>query len=264
MDFRSYEPDLRLRQDVKCIWTFEESQADHNRVPVLPDTNVEVIFNCGAPYGVRLDNGVIADLPRVFINGLQKKPVHLQVAGECQLVAVRLHGWAVRLLADLPTNPYALPVIPLDSLWQNFARTIEKVARCYGYQEAVARIQQYMIDMYCPHEDIQPIRQASQKLHAAGGQLRLDDLAAQSNLSQRQFERRFKYWVGVSPKGYARLIRHEAAREWLFHNPNHDLVALAQNYGYTDQSHFTHEFTLFTGRTPSQYAAHVRATASRK
>src|SRR3954468_7211126 len=114
MIFHSVEPDLSLKQDVKCIWTFEESQSDHNRVPVLPDTNVEVIFNCGAPYGVRLDNGTIADLPRAFINGLQEKPVHLRVTGTCQFVAVRLYGWAVRLMADVPNNPYKLPVLPLD------------------------------------------------------------------------------------------------------------------------------------------------------
>ncbi|MEP7287687.1 MAG: helix-turn-helix domain-containing protein [Chloroflexota bacterium] len=264
MYFHSFEPVLPLQQDVKCIWAFEESQADHNRVPVLPDTNVEVIFNCGSPYAVQLDNGTMADLPRVFLNGLQKKPIHLRVAGTCQFIAIRLHGWATRLIVDLPDDPYTLPVTPLTTRWQDFARTIEYAVRCYGYQEAAAQLQQFVMDGYRPQQDFLTIRQAGEKLYTTGGQMRLSELAAESNLSQRQFERRFKHWMGISPKAYARLIRHEAAREALFHNPDTDLVTLAQEYGYSDQAHFTHEFKRFATQTPHQYAMHVRATAWRK
>src|SRR5262249_10162481 len=96
------------------------------------------------------------------------------------------------------------------------------------------------------------------------GKARLSEVAAQSNLSQRQFERQFKRWIGVPSKIYARLVRHEAAREALFHDPDSEMVTLAQNYGYSDQAHFIHEFKAFTARTPGQYAARVRETASRK
>ena len=40
------------------------------------------------------------------------------------------------------------------------------------------------------------------------------------------------------------------------------MAALAQNFNYTDQAHFIHDFKSLTGYTPGRYAAGVPRVAS--
>lgn len=79
-----------------------------------------------------------------------------------------------------------------------------------------------------------------------------EELAREANLSVRAFERRFLKVFRVSPQQYLRRLRSGmAARELVYaHQP---LAAIAANFGFSDQSHFTREFRRETGMTPAQY-----------
>ena len=166
----------------------------------------------------------------------------------------------MRRFIDLPDSFCTLPAIPLGGIWKDFARTLEATFRRSGYLEAIACLQQFILDMRRPESNLASIRAAGELLDVSLGNVSLDDLALRSNLSPRQFERQFKHWTGVSPKTYARLIRHETARRLLTSDPNHSVVALAQDFGYTDQAHFIHDFKTFTSVTPGQYVARIRAS----
>lgn len=84
------------------------------------------------------------------------------------------------------------------------------------------------------------------------GTLRIELLAAEHNISKRQFERRFKDLAGLSPKLYSRVVRFQAATQfklWAMH----DLTEIAYACGYYDQSHFINDFREFSGYTPKEY-----------
>ncbi|MFZ1249375.1 MAG: helix-turn-helix domain-containing protein [Candidatus Saccharimonadales bacterium] len=69
-------------------------------------------------------------------------------------------------------------------------------------------------------------------------------------LSSRTVERKFRRYVGLSPKQFARINRQLAvARELLLqHYPN--LGRLAADFDYVDQAHMTHDIRLLAGTTP--------------
>ena len=87
----------------------------------------------------------------------------------------------------------------------------------------------------------------------------MDLLAAHCCLSLRQFERRFKQLMGVSPKVFARLLRFEALRDALIEAWRQEAVLcladLAYHSGYQDQAHLIHEFKTWTGYTPGAFLA---------
>lgn len=83
----------------------------------------------------------------------------------------------------------------------------------------------------------------------------MDTLASQNALSASQFERRFKFLTGVTPKTMARLIRFESIRNMLIINPLRRATDLAQDFGYTDQAHFIHDFKAFATLTPSEFVS---------
>jgi AraC-like DNA-binding protein len=259
MIVHQFAPDPALAADVQCFWTFEQDYVEQNGAPILPDAHAELIFNCGASHILEAPTGERVEMPRVSLNGLQNRPLHFRINGVCHFISVRLNAWAMRHFVDLPNDIRSPCAIPLDKVWTDFSRTLEATMRRSGYRAAVDCLQQFLLDVRRTESTVLPIRAAGELLDGSCGKVGLNELAERSNLSPRQFERQFKYGTGVSPKTYARLIRHENVRNVLTTNPGQNMVALAQDFGYTDQAHFIHDFKTFTSYTPGQYAAGVRA-----
>jgi AraC-like DNA-binding protein len=78
-------------------------------------------------------------------------------------------------------------------------------------------------------------------------------VAEKVSLSQRRFIDIFRNEVGMTPKLFCRVQRFQEIIQRLQHRDAVDWVDLALSCGYTDQSHFIHEFREFSGLRPSEY-----------
>ena len=84
--------------------------------------------------------------------------------------------------------------------------------------------------------------------------LTLTDLAGVACLSTYHFSRSFKQAVGVGPQRYVMQRRLERAKT-LMRRTNQPLASIAQEAGFTDQSHLTAIFRREIGVTPGRYRA---------
>ena len=84
--------------------------------------------------------------------------------------------------------------------------------------------------------------------------LTLSDLAGVACLSPYHFSRSFKQAVGVGPQRYVMQRRLERAKT-LMRRTNEPLAMIAQQVGFSDQSHLTSIFRRETGVTPGRYRA---------
>ena len=84
--------------------------------------------------------------------------------------------------------------------------------------------------------------------------LTLTDLAGVACLSPYHFSRSFKEAVGVGPQRYVMQRRLERAKT-LMRRTKQPLALIAQEAGFTDQSHLTSIFRRETGTTPGRYRA---------
>jgi AraC-like DNA-binding protein len=145
-----------------------------------------------------------------------------------------------------------------QEIWQSLARTTFATIRRTSFAHDVDSIWQFLKNRhnYCQADCIL-VLSALEYLYHTKGQIRVSQLAECANLSLRQFERRFKILLGISPKRLARLIRFEAIRDQLleevFYHPN----VLAYTFGYTDEAHFIHDFKKIAGMTPSDFVSHA-------
>jgi AraC-type DNA-binding domain-containing proteins len=71
--------------------------------------------------------------------------------------------------------------------------------------------------------------------------------------SQRQRERMFQKWLGITPKQYQRILRVKLTLEQLKMQPNAALVDLALEHGFADQAHMTRECKQIARITPKQF-----------
>ncbi|MEH6566802.1 MAG: helix-turn-helix domain-containing protein [Halopseudomonas sp.] len=96
-------------------------------------------------------------------------------------------------------------------------------------------------------------------LRAARGQQPLTQVLAQTGLGQRQLERWFNRYLGLTAKQFSRLHRVAYSRELLKQAHPDSLAEVAYVAGYSDQAHFSHDFKSVVGLTPGQYLRRVQA-----
>ncbi len=77
-------------------------------------------------------------------------------------------------------------------------------------------------------------------------------IAAELNISTSHLAREFKKACGVTIGQYIQNIKIQQACEKLKKN-NSDILSIALDSGFSDQSHFTKSFKKIIGFTPRQY-----------
>lgn len=95
-------------------------------------------------------------------------------------------------------------------------------------------------------------------------ELTLDDLSEVVGLSHSRLHTLFKAELGMAPLQYHRSLKLEEARV-LLENTFWKVERIRIEVGYSDHSHFFHDFKAQFDVTPSQYRArHIDATLSMK
>jgi AraC-like DNA-binding protein len=94
---------------------------------------------------------------------------------------------------------------------------------------------------------------------------RIQSLAVEAAISERQLQRSFLEQTGLSPKIFARVIRFNAAlREKLEINRDERWTDIAQLLGYFDQSHMLRDFRALGGTNPKKLESEFQQIPSRR
>ena len=177
----------------------------------------------------------------------------------------------VRSLAeDLSRRPQAAPEFTaLVSDRRDVCESLLHLARCLGGGDGLeveSALVRALGDVLRAHggaardacgQDRIFVRKAREMLAAdLDRKVTLRDMAAGLGVSQYHFLRAFKRQTGVPPHVFRTQRRVELARNLVQRGT--PLSEVAQFAGFTDQSHLTNTFKLYTGVTPGQYAAGSR------
>ena len=82
--------------------------------------------------------------------------------------------------------------------------------------------------------------------------MRVEDLAALTQLSKSHFSRAFKQSTGMPPHHYL-ITRRVSAAIALIRETDRPLSEISLDVGFADQSHFTRTFVQLTGETPGEF-----------
>ncbi|MGN6530829.1 MAG: helix-turn-helix domain-containing protein [Ginsengibacter sp.] len=74
-----------------------------------------------------------------------------------------------------------------------------------------------------------------------------------TNMSVRNFQRRFKEQVGIPPKLYIKILRFNQVLKQKIMHPGQTWTSIAYECGYFDQMHLMKDFKAFTGFTPGYF-----------
>jgi AraC-like DNA-binding protein len=255
--FREYPIHAALVPFVKCIWSIESDRPVYHapRERILPDSCVELVVHFRDPFRSHFANGQSVLQPRSFVAGQMRNFLEIEPAGRMGLIAVRFHARGAYRFFSTPLNAVAAALVELEELWGERAHDwTEQIASAGGMAARVRIVEEKLLDVLREKDRAdRAVDRCLQLIEAAGGQVRVVQLASELGLCTRQLTRRFENAVGVSPKEFSRVSRFLNGVRRLRAGPHGTLTETALECGYFDQAHFNHEFREFAGMTPGEF-----------
>lgn len=196
-----------------------------------------------------------SELQFASIQGQTSHPRQFPAGGFFELFGVALYSHAVPGLFHIPASELNDQFISPDTLLNAQGNQLtERVILASTTYARIKIVTDYFKARLAQERfDDRGIIQTVKQIRHHKGNINIVDLAQQLNLSQKQFQRRFKTYSGFNPKLYARVVRFEAILNSYAHYAN--LTEAAYANGYYDQAHFIHDFKSFAGYSPSQFFA---------
>lgn len=251
--YKEFAPGKHLRQFIKCYWTFEKTYKAGEFEHVFPDSSYELIYS-NATYTA---NGLL--VPRLFVVGQLLKPVDFFAIGLVRLWCVRFYPWGLMPFGDVN----ALSSHDWKSADQVFRRSVitdlTKKFKKITDKNFVNMLDEYFLKLLLQSQFSKSfLKKATQKLLVEKGNIKVRDLVDYCYISKRQLEREIKGITGHTPREITARLRFEQARDAIMYNPDIPISFLAQENGYTDQSHLINDFKKYTAMTPNEYAEMFR------
>lgn len=174
----------------------------------------------------------------------------ITLSSESQLCGIRFHpGMSFSFLDNLvglnkQANQDVLSFTPANNL-------VTRLKEAQSHSARIALLERWCLDYVdqgdTPEERSQLIQRAQDgKIGESFGE------------SQRQVERKFQHWIGMTPKQFQRLRRVHASIQDLRDNPELSLAELAAYQGFSDQAHMTREFKNFALITPGEFSRRLK------
>ena len=211
------------------------------------------IYPCGS---TALSIGCNHNNPEALFFGITTFPYDINFPmSEGDYFVVVFWPWMGNTFFPIPPSELVNRNIPLDEILPKQSERIkERLLFSKTFQERIYVFEKFLEGRTVLLERI-PDRFLSliEAIHHNSDYFRNVKLARCICYSDRNIRRLFRKYIGVSPKLYASVVRHQKTLRALNLNPRQDLAGLAFEQGYYDQSHFIKEFKRFQGLTPVQF-----------
>jgi AraC-like DNA-binding protein len=251
MIFKRISPPEALRSIIECYWIAESNDPTPIIEKIIPDGYTEIIFHYGDPYLIRLKN-TWEQQSKDLVAGQITRHFFLQNTGHAGVIGIKLKPTALTHLYGIHQNTLTDKVINLAEIQQMSAEIPELDLRnTTDHEERIAVLNKYFQSIVSRFKQGVADR-AVEMILVANGMLSVNDITSTLFVTERQLERLFKNYIGLSPKFYCRIIRFN----YIFQCMQKESTKWADvlyDAGFYDQSHFIRNFKAFTGEEPSSY-----------
>ncbi|HUP13876.1 MAG TPA: helix-turn-helix domain-containing protein [Niastella sp.] len=257
--YQTVLPAPGLRNYVSCFWEGELTvgNGQAHTYHAVATSKVEWLFCYAGNYSTNNVYGQQVQVPAACFYGQANTcKKYISTAEANGIFGVRLYAHAIPLLFNIPATELTNQYVDISSLLNNRGCELaDEIFKADTFEERVAIISAFL------QTQIQHSLSALTRfevfittINQTG--MSVSELAGHVHLSQRQFERHFKYLTGFSAKAFFKISRFENLIEALgcpAGTTPKNLTNLALEHGYYDQSHLNRHFKEFTGMAPGKF-----------
>ncbi|HNW51748.1 MAG TPA: helix-turn-helix domain-containing protein [Prolixibacteraceae bacterium] len=257
MHYRFIHPSPILAPYVKHYWMLETEAWEGNVCErVVPTANLQLMFHYRRPFVMTFPDQQTALQPQSFASGLSSSFMDAATQGASGVIAIDFHSYGACNFFRFSLHEIENQSIRLSDIFTDEVKYLEEqICGCGDLESRISFIEKFLIEKLVPVDarDFRLMKHAVELVEQSGGQIKASQLAAKLAVTSKSLERKFASLVGKSPKQFIRIVRFQEVMDGLVNQRPQHLTAYAFNNGYSDQSHFIHEFKTFTGYTPREF-----------
>lgn len=246
-------PSTPLRPFIDRVWghTAVGQLAQGQPSALLPGTGAELFLHHRTPKGARGANEPAA---RLFC--LRTRPRAIEPGPALPFTAVRFRIGMLGRFLDIPESEIADQVLSARDLWGVAVdRLVDELSNAAGPLERLQAVEHFLLERWRPLSRDPVVESALQALYSARGGLSLGTLAQRAALGDRQLQRRWRAFTGLTIQHWQGMCRFQHAARALSLHPQVPALDVALSHGYSDQAHFIREFRRRSGTTPARLRA---------
>lgn len=253
MEFKQIPPPAYLSPYIRYYWMLESSSAAEGSFRTIADGSPGLIFQ-PADQGIMYQNDKA--LPGIFLFGQATGHANIRVEGRFAATGIFFKPNALKAVFGMNAGSLTDTCMDLapEAKKQGFYLT-EQLAAANTENERTDLLSAYLLTLIRKHEgrNDRQMQYAMSRIMQSNGGIGIKELREEVSLTERSFERRFKQYVGITPKLFARITRFQGSLHQLRQNDFDKLSDIAFGNDYADQSHFIRAFREFAGISPLQY-----------
>jgi AraC-like DNA-binding protein len=256
LHYRVVAPHPLLVPYVGCYWVLKSARdRPPRRELILPDGYAELIFNLGNSYTWENQARQLSQRIRtIHLVGERDSSILVNLPGGIDQIGVKFKPMGLFALLHQPLSAIANQLIHVTNLEDTSLNELgEQVFDAPTDGARLELINRFFLQRLLVAEPPEPlVEQALQTILHRQGNVRVDELSQQLGTHYKALERKFKIYVGLTPKTFARVVRFKHTYKQFHAIAPHD-PSFFLDLGYYDQNHFIKDFKYFLNTTPTAY-----------
>lgn len=224
---------------------------------LFADGNPGIVFHLGDPLIQYAGNHQAGNMqPASFAYGQISHYNDVMSTGKLGMLVVVLQPYSIYSLFRIAAFELNNCIIKLADFFGQEAMVLEdQVISTPGIHRKIAAIERFLLRRaeYINEPD-HLLKESLQVIYQYRGDVTIEAVLKKVAVTERQLERKFRQYIGTSPKRYAEIIKFHHFLRLLQHCSGGKKISdVAYESGYYDQSHLNGHFKKITGVTPMQY-----------
>ncbi|GAK51390.1 AraC-type DNA-binding domain-containing protein [Candidatus Moduliflexus flocculans] len=236
-------PDIRLRPYIFCYWTMYSVMPLQMPCEIhgVPDGCIDIFLHCH-------------NFRTTYLLGIAESSRLLPAPERIRYFGIRFLPGQIHHFFPLPTDGlYDQLIAAHDIIGKTFQEIEEQLLLARSFHDQISIVEALLFKLlvrrtYQP--DARFMRMLRQ-IYAQNGQISIEQLAKEEQISVRHLHRIFQTFLGLGAKKFSRIVRFQHILQQIVSGKNNPFVDLALDHGYFDQAHFINDFRQMYGTSPS-------------
>lgn len=242
--YQEVEPCRMLQPYVRCFWggvyDCPDGEGSASFDIVIPDTCVDIIYQIDDAGNI-INSDFVGVSDRSFWMQNSKKPGH-----KIFTFAIRFYAWSAYLFSE---DSFAGTINGRCDVRERFSwldwELRGRLSETGKMMDLIQLTESLLLKKLDNARCKKPVDEVIQNILQFQGALEISELSKLNFISNRQMERLFQEYIGITPKKLSNLIRYQFLWRDIVSRKHFDIANAVFEYGYTDAPHLMREFKRY-------------------
>ena len=243
MAYQEFQPHPILKPYIDAYWLSQGDRPEPVRQRIYPDGCIDIILNLGGEF--LTDSGVLKMKSHsAYLVGTMTRYKDTVMQSDTVLIGIRFKPLGFTAFFKFPSlHEITEKTIDFNN------KLLPEIHRCDS--ETIFLLNKFFCDRFSVRDH--SLFGVIETINRKNGIISIEEVAKKHFTTGRQLERKFRQYLGISPKEYANFMRYRYAFRLIKKKSlDKNLLDIALDSGFYDHAHLTNEVKKYSGLLPSQ------------